>query len=625
MQNNELMEGLCGPFNAESFESEYEKYYVKSAEDIKKDKYISSVLGKNRAVLTGVRGAGKTMVLKVAHEILENEITVAVKEGNKLDVLPIYITFSGFKEEVSLQDKDTMTTENLVAAKEVFRSFLFTTLLEEVLTEIEKVRLDTTLDFNFFGIRTKFGIKKEVEKAIKEIKVKGFKELTEQVKSAGAINIPIIKNIVDASNERENTEKYIMMNDMQKVAAFKDTIKSICSTYKINSIHFFFDEVFYLNYLQGSFFDALFGFRNDKYINYTISSYPTFMDYGEAFDIPDDAKEVSVSNILYKPTKELFEIPLIKMIADRIKKFGGMDYTEVIEEDALKRLILIFNGNPRMLMQGIDYLWSINNNNKITKSAITQTTILEMEDKWYDQFLDKQAKRYKTNVDKVKAFLHVLIDRIKEYNHRNTNVTTYFAISRDIEQKYAETIDLLHYCRFIEPIKLTSLGGTENIKAELYLVTPIVLWAKGAFPNKSIKELEEQIKYSTDKDAKVQMASLKVFENKLDEDDINTCPRVADGQCIEQKCGSSYSEKWEMCPFHKDMSLERKTISAEDIDISVLDISEKMDFRLRNAGINSVKDILRNGKEGLKAVDYISEVRAHKIYVMAKEYCDDNI
>ena len=41
-----MAEGLCGPFNAEGFESEYEDYYVKSADNIKNDKYIMSVLGK---------------------------------------------------------------------------------------------------------------------------------------------------------------------------------------------------------------------------------------------------------------------------------------------------------------------------------------------------------------------------------------------------------------------------------------------------------------------------------------------------------------------------------------------------------------------------------------------------
>ena len=55
MKEFEYSESLCGPFNAESFENEYEKYYVKSTENIKEDKYISSILGKNRVVLTGVR------------------------------------------------------------------------------------------------------------------------------------------------------------------------------------------------------------------------------------------------------------------------------------------------------------------------------------------------------------------------------------------------------------------------------------------------------------------------------------------------------------------------------------------------------------------------------------------
>lgn len=625
MKEFEYSESLCGPFNAESFENEYEKYYVKSTENIKEDKYISSILGKNRVVLTGVRGTGKTMILKVAHEILEKEIITAAEEGCKLEVLPIYITFSGFKEEVSLQDIETMSVENLTVAKEIFRSFLFTTLLREVLAEIQKVKLDATLDFNFFGIRTTLGVKKKIDKAIKSMKIKGFKELTEQIKSSGSFSIPIINSMANAATENGVSQKCLMINDMQKVTSFKETIKSICDTYKIQCVHFFFDEVFYLNYLQGSFFDALFGFRNDKFINFTISSYPTFMDYGDSFDIPDDAKEVSVSNILYKPTKEQFELPLIKMISDRIKIFSNVNYTDVIDADALNRLILIFNGNPRMLMQGITYLWTTNNNCKITKNNITQTAILEMEDKWYDKFLINQAKRYKTSIDKVKAWLNVIVDRIKDYNKRNVNATIYFAISRDIEQKYSETINLLHYCRFIEPIKLTSLGGSENEKAELYLVTPIVLWAQGAFSNNSIKELEDQIKYSTDKDAKVQLGSLKTLESTLNGVDINTCPRVEDGQCIDQECGSSFSEKWKVCPFHGDLSLETQKISAEQVDISELDISDKILARLRGAGINTVKDILIKDMDGLKEINYIRDVRAKQIYVMAKEYCDDNI
>lgn len=191
-------------------------------------------------------------------------------------------------------------------------------------------------------------------------------------------------------------------------------------------------------------------------------------------------------------------------------------------------------------------------------------------------------------------------------------------------------MDLLVYSRIIDKIKVASFGGNSGQKGTLYLLNPMVGWYYGIFTKNQIANLCMHIKENLEKDNKVQFNSLDSFDSKFDTNETNSCPVNQSGNCINPLCGDSYNELWTMCPFHPNISLEHievdekpeKNILTSHID--VLNFSERMNQRLKSNGINTIKDILEAGMDGLKKITFIKEARANNILYSAKEYVDDN-
>ncbi|WLR51406.1 hypothetical protein LC040_00430 [Bacillus tianshenii] len=629
-----IIKSIVGPLQADEFfyDSEIITNYIslKGESLVERDPLIAAILDGEKLILTGVRGTGKTMALKTSEALLKQNIKN--RFTGEIENLPVSISFAGFKKEVSLQEETDMNDEELKIAKEVFRGYFFMTLLDAVLGTIEELELDNNVAFNLFGIRTKLGIKKEINKAVQTFRTIGFKELIRS-KTSGAnveagINIKAIELKFTPEMINGETTQEVTLNDMQKTALFKKTIESICSVYSIQRIQLLFDEVYYLKFLQPEFFDILFGFRNYKKVTFAISAYPTYMDLGEDFDIPDDAKEVNVSSILYKPTKIEFERPLIRLVESRLSNFGNMDIKEAITLDALEYLILLTNGNPRMLLQAIDYIWQ-KNAKKIRISNITNDILIYMVNSWYIDFMKKQAKRYKTNINKVEDFLKVVIKRLKERNERSEVASTFFLISDDIKRYFNDTIDVLHYSRIIDTYKIGDFGGGTFNKGQTYFLNPMVAISFGVFSKNQISNLVSHIKNSIEKDRKIQFENLEKFLVEFEAGRTLSCPRFLDGNCVDAKCKGTYSEEWTICPFHPGLSLEVSEDDTGDelelFDTSVLNISSLILERLKEAGVSKLQHILDLGYDGLVQISYIGDVRARNILYLTNEFINDNI
>lgn len=629
---------LVGPLHADSIDDKEElinSYIATNGEtDINCDANISAILSGARLILSGVRGTGKTMILKTADAVLRKDIQHKLLDcfefelgDEDIKLLPVYISFSGFKNDVSLQNEVELDKGELKHSQEIFRGYLFMSLLQDILRVIEELQLDKNVEFNVFGLRTKLGIRREVDKAIDTFKRLGFREMIKSKKMGIDIDLkvkPISLGFTPGMTATQKS-KEITLDDMQKSSLFRDTIDSICNTYSIDKVVFLFDEVHYLKFLQREFFDILFGFRNYSKISFSISAYPTFMEYGNCFDVPDDAKEVSVASILYKPTKAEFEKPLIKLVEMRLQKYGKINYNQVISDEALELLILLTNGNPRILLQSIDFIWRRNNQKKINVVNITQDLIFEMVEKWYIDFMKSQAQRYKTNLGKVIEFLNIIKNRLNEYNNRNEVATSFFLINEEINNNFLDTINLLHYSRIIDRIKISSFGSSYGSMGKMYLLNPMVGWYYGIFSKSQINNLVKHIKESLDKDKKSQFDSLRSFLTNISEENNISCPRYKDSECLEPKCKGSYSEQWALCPFYPGLSLEAKTLLPDQVGIEVLNLSEKISSRLRAEGIRNLKHIMDLKVEGLQLIYLIGEVRSNNIYYAAKEYIDDNL
>lgn len=314
------------------------------------------------------------------------------------------------------------------------------------------------------------------------------------------------------------------------------------------------------------------------------------------------------------------------MLEARIRQYSQYEDVEaVIQKDAIKHLIALIDGNPRMLLQAVDFLWRSKNQNQIKVADVIQNDMqLEIANKWYIDFYGKQAKRYKTNLSRTRKFLDTIVERLKDFNQRNEKATIYFALSDEICDEYTETINLLIYSRIITKVKLSSFGGSNAKKGLLYSLTPIVGCYYSIFTKKQIAMLPECIKYSIDKDIKVQFSAKSKFKRGNEENIKNGCPRMEDGKCINCLCDNTYSENWSICPYN-GMSLDIKGKSSKDITIDVLDISNRLIVRLNEAKVKTLHDIISMGKEGLEDIPYIKNVRSNMIFDLAKEYIDDNL
>ncbi|MBP2658925.1 MAG: hypothetical protein H6Q69_1957 [Firmicutes bacterium] len=628
---------LVGPLHADAIEQKklIEQYVsIKGEFETRRDPFISPILSGNKIILSGVRGTGKTMILKTADEILQSDIKHKLLELYEYELteddkklMPVYISYSGFKNDVSLQNESELNPDEIRLAREIFRGYFFMSLLQKLLEMINKIGLDENVDFNLFGLRTKFGIKREVDKAIETFKRLGFKEILNSKKKGFDIGIKIkaIELKIPPQFANETATKEVTLDDLQKTDLFKTTIDSICKTYKIDKVVFLFDEVHYLKFLQREFFDILFGFRNYNRVSFCISAYPTYMDYGGNFDIPDDAQEISVSSTIYKPTKDEYERPFSKFVQMRLEKYGDKNIEDVISDTGLELLILLTNGNPRILLQSIDYVWRKNNCKKVNVSSITQDLIFEMVDNWYLQFMENQAKRFKTDITRVNEFLSLIKDRLSDYNNRNTNPTIFFLVNDEIYNHFTDTINLLHYSRIIDKVKISSFGSSAGKKGRMFLLNPMVGWYYGIFTKIQIPNLPKLIKESLDKDNKIQFDSLQLILNRIVGNNKCSCPRYRDDVCSDPKCGVTYNEQWTICPFYPGVSLELNISLPDDVDIHVLGLSERMSARLKNGGMRTLKDILNAGIEGLQTISQIGQVRSNNIYYAAKEYVDDNL
>ena len=628
---------LIGPIHAESFAKDDKviKSYITSNgdNDILNDKFISSIIGGDKLILSGIRGCGKTMILRTTDVLLKRDIKTKLldkyeyelsEEHNK--VLPLYLSYSGFKNDVSLQNELELNEEEIKYVREIFRGYFFMSILQKLLKRIEELELDNNIEFNLFGLRTRFGIKREVDKAIDTFKRLGFRELVKSKKAGLDLQVKIKEICLPGASAHSATEtKEITMDDMQKTELFKGTIASICKVYKIDKIMLLFDEVFYLKFLQKEFFDILFGFRNYSKLTFAISAYPNYMDYGDQFDIPDDAKEISVTSAIYKPNKKSYERPLIELVRYRLKEYGKKELNDIITNEALEFLILLTNGNPRILLQSIDNIWRKNNNNKITISNITQDIIFEMVDNYYISFMKDQFKRYKTNNEKANQFIKIVSGRIREYNRRNGVATIFFLINDEILNHFSDTINMLHYSRIIDKVRISSFGSSVGQKGRMFMLNPMAGWYHGIFTKEQISDLPEQIKLSNDKDKKIQFNSLKIFLSNIQDTHNISCPALEKDLCPEIRCKDSYNETWTLCPFHRGIVLEIDLPVPEQVSINVLNLTTGILRRLKEAGIETLKDVITRGVNGLQEIYQIGTIRSNNIYYSTKEYIDDNL
>ena len=118
---------IVGPIHAEEITNDEELLlnYVSmnGAESIYEDNLINSIIAGDKMILSGVRGTGKTMTMKTGEILLNKKFLERANDSP--GILPCFISFSGFKKDVNLQDEYELKEKELSIAREVFRGYFY--------------------------------------------------------------------------------------------------------------------------------------------------------------------------------------------------------------------------------------------------------------------------------------------------------------------------------------------------------------------------------------------------------------------------------------------------------------------------------------------------------------------
>lgn len=522
--------------------------YVESEEDTN---IIKSLINKSPILLIGSRGSGKTMLLRVAEQIIENTF-----EHDR--VLPIFITF---KEAALIESK-------------YFKQWMLSKILFQLKRKLVKLcNMQSGTEFisDFFDL--KFS-----ENNINN-KIDQFNNLLQM--SWRNKNINIIDEIAKIFNK--DIDSIDILNEMDY---FNALMEDICGTFKIKRIIFLFDEACH-NFIpsQQRIFFTLFRDMRSQYVNCKAAVYPGIVSYGDTFQKFHDATEIKIER---KISDDNYISYMRKIIQKQIEKSVYEGLTE--NGKLLDLLIYASAGNPRTLLKSL---------NTATKNLVaplkSQTVVTVIKDFYrtdiwneHTQLRDKYVG-YKKLIDWGREFIEnkVLEDTYLKntVDTNNGNQTVYFAIDRDSPEVVKQSIKILEHSGIISIHKegIRKVASGKSRLFDRYQINLGIVLASEKNPNPTTRVKEIVNNLSSDLCSNYTMNSpafdgIKEFKPIGNNDEIS--------YVLDQILSKSIDE---------------------------LDIYEFLKKSLKNAGFNTLGDILSNSEEDLQKAYLIGEIRSRTI------------
>lgn len=391
---------------------EIQDKFVETGKDRENIEYLKK---KTPIILSGSRGTGKTMLLKMAEKEMDDKF-------DEDRILPVFVSFS--KAIFVDIDKDIL----------YFKQWMLSKIMFELRIKLKKHGIGITQPSIFGSL---FGCNDETD------------ELTDKLNTFISIMEETWRRKDGDANEKLQ-EVFGVEPDrigvISDVDYFKKLIEELCEYYNIERVVLLFDEACH-NFIpiqQREFFTFFRDLRT-PYISCKAAVYPGITSYG-TFQAFHDAE-------IRKVERDISDKDYVSNMREMVRNQLGEDVYKIFESngDNFDALIYAASGNPRLMLKSI---YTASNELKSLNTTNTNNTIKQFyrTNIWNEHTkLGEIYTGYKPLIDWGRAFIE---DKVLEetYNKNKKRLkegdysqTIFFAINRNAPEIVKKAMKILEY------------------------------------------------------------------------------------------------------------------------------------------------------------------------------------
>lgn len=391
---------------------EIQDKFVETEKDRENIEYLKK---KTPIILSGSRGTGKTMLLKMAEKEMDDKF-------DEDRILPVFVSFS--KAIFVDIDKDIL----------YFKQWMLSKIMFELRIKLKKHGIGITQPSIFGSL---FGCNDETD------------ELTDKLNTFISIMEETWRRKDGDANEKLQ-EVFGVEPDrigvISDVDYFKKLIEELCEYYNIERVVLLFDEACH-NFIpiqQREFFTFFRDLRT-PYISCKAAIYPGITSYG-TFQAFHDAE-------IRKVERDISDKDYVSNMREMVRNQLGEDVYKIFESngDNFDALIYAASGNPRLMLKSI---YTASNELKSLNTTNTNNTIKQFyrTNIWNEHTkLGEIYTGYKPLIDWGRAFIE---DKVLEetYNKNKKRLkegdysqTIFFAINRNAPEIVKKAMKILEY------------------------------------------------------------------------------------------------------------------------------------------------------------------------------------
>lgn len=391
---------------------EIQDKFVETEKDRENIEYLKK---KTPIILSGSRGTGKTMLLKMAEKEMDDKF-------DEDRILPVFVSFS--KAIFVDIDKDIL----------YFKQWMLSKIMFELRIKLKKHGIGITQPSIFGSL---FGCNDETD------------ELTDKLNTFISIMEETWRRKDGDANEKLQ-EVFGVEPDrigvISDVDYFKKLIEELCEYYNIERVVLLFDEACH-NFIpiqQREFFTFFRDLRT-PYISCKAAVYPGITSYG-TFQAFHDAE-------IRKVERDISDKDYVSNMREMVRNQLGEDVYKIFESngDNFDALIYAASGNPRLMLKSI---YTASNELKSLNTTNTNNTIKQFyrTNIWNEHTkLGEIHTGYKPLIDWGRAFIE---DKVLEetYNKNKKRLkegdysqTIFFAINRNAPEIVKKAMKILEY------------------------------------------------------------------------------------------------------------------------------------------------------------------------------------
>lgn len=423
---------------------------------------------------------------------------------------------------------------------------------------------------------------------------------------------------VKTNEEREKVVERLKksgLKSLSNVESVANFIRQIAEDNNLNSIILLFDEAAHtFNIQQQELFFQLFKLLHGDIISVKAAVYPGITSYGGNFEIGQDAILLSL-NPFQENTEDGRKKLIIHFRELLRKRLEPSDIKNIMSRgDALDLLILLSNGNPRMLLQSISK-W-LDSGELSKRSALNSSNnYVSNELLHYHLGLKKRLPHLSSHIgigsDMLKTHIIPEIQKKNEKKGASPKYQSiYFTIESNTNPRILKSLALLEYSGLITSKSFVKTANRKQSKR--YALHLGVAANDRVFHSNFSRNPEEAIKLLSLTDYREFYATDNMFDDIIGNNPfIDACPnghpRTAEGEYCSI-CGKKFSEN-DVLKTLLDDSIENLSLSRFLLNI----LKDEC-----NATV--IRDIFQINRKSLLKLQYIGEIRSRIIINAIEEY-----